>query len=84
MSIPRPGYDYCPSCHANDPAECFCRVHCAECGGRSNHTTAQHEQAARVMCRECDEVEVKDEDRVCPEGLSEQASYFTPDEGGQN
>ena len=55
---------------------------CAECGTLTNHSTAQHLDAQRVMCRECDAVEVHDEDRLCPECLSEQASYYEPDEGG--
>ena len=86
MSLPRPGYDYCPSCYGGPSGEheCLCSKYCRECGGLTNHTTAQHELAARVMCRECDLVEVHDEDRLCAECLSEQASYYEPDEGGSN
>ena len=84
MSLPRPGHDYCPSCYADDPAECFCRMHCAECGGRTNHTTKQHLAAMRVMCRECQAVPVKDEDELCGECLSALAEMYAPDEGGQD
>ena len=55
---------------------------CSICSTLTNHTTAQHEQAARVMCRACEEVEVHDEDQVCGECVSEQAEYYHPDEGG--
>ena len=57
---------------------------CAVCGTLTNHNTMQHEYAARVMCQACDEVEVHDEDQLCSECVSEQASYFVPDEGGSN
>lgn len=55
---------------------------CAECGTLTNHTTAQHQAAARILCIECHEVEVHDEDERCGECLSELAAYYEPDEGG--
>jgi len=58
-------------------------VNCAICTDPdSNHTTAQHEQAARVLCRECQAVPVKDEDDLCGECLSALAEMYAPDEGG--
>jgi len=76
-------YAHCEAC-GRSQYECLCRATCAECGILTNHTTAQHEQATQVMCRECDVVEVHDEDWLCAECLSQQASYYEPDEGGEN
>ena len=45
---------------------------CAECGTFTNHTTAQHELAARVMCQGCGVVPVQDEDRKCPECVQDE------------
>lgn len=85
MSLPRPGHDYCRTCWADDPMLCTCNRHyCQECRVQTNHTTAQHQLAERVMCRECNDVEVHDEASVCSECVSQRASYYTPDdEGGQ-
>jgi len=85
VSLPRPGHDYCPSCYGGPGGhyeECRCLKHCRECGGMTNHTTQQHQDAERIMCRECGDVEVKDEGMRCGECLSEMASYYEPDEGG--
>lgn len=76
-------YATCEAC-GRSQYECMCQETCSLCGIRTNHTTKQHFDAQRVMCRECDYVEVKDEDRVCPECASELASYYVPDEGGSN
>jgi hypothetical protein len=58
-------------------------MNCAHClDPSSNHTTAQHEQAERVMCYSCQENVVKDEEKMCPECLSDMAQYYVPDEGG--
>lgn len=71
----------CASCGKTEDW-CRCSTWCGVCGGDTNHTTAQHEDAGRVWCRSCLEVSVHDEDDLCPECLSEQASYYMPDEGG--
>lgn len=58
MSLPRPGYDYCPSCYGGPGGfheECRCSKRCAECGGLTNHTTAQHEAAMAPRCVDCDD-----------------------------
>jgi len=59
-------------------------VNCAICTDPSaNHTTEQHEQAARIVCYNCHDVYVKDEDEMCSECISEMAEYYTPDKGGE-
>lgn len=70
---------YCAS-GWHHPYYCLCPATCALCGISTNHSTAQHEQAACVMCHACDEVEVHDEDTLCSECVSEQAQHFVPDE----
>jgi hypothetical protein len=57
-------------------------MNCAICGCLSNHTTLMHMEADRLMCRNCDQVEVHDDDGLCAECLSELASSYVPDEGG--
>ncbi len=62
-------------------------MNCALCTDPdSNHTTVQHlaaqAESERVLCPECHEVEVKDEDERCGECLSEMAEMYHPDEGG--
>jgi hypothetical protein len=88
MSLPRPGYDYCPSCLAEAPDACRCSRYCAECRAVTNHSTRMHRDA-EDRCSEpgCDRpVEDGDESRRCrscqAEYLSELAEYYTPDEGG--
>ena len=66
---------------------------CALCLTLTNHTTAQHAEAeaALLQCRECERPVKDPEDRLCPacfseelgERLSELASYYYPEEGGQ-
>lgn len=65
------------------PYYCLCPTTCAICGISTNHSTKQHEDAMRVMCLECNDVEVHDEDVMCSECVSTMAEYYTPDEGGQ-
>ena len=67
-------YAHCEAC-GRSQYECLCRATCAECGIRTNHTTAQHLYAQRVMCRECDVVEVHDEDRLCPECIQDEWAW---------
>jgi protein-arginine kinase activator protein McsA len=66
---------------------------CAECGTLTNHTTAQHHEVEQEqrMCQECGEHEKMDSDpdtRICASCYSDEqstlASYYTPDEGGQD
>lgn len=37
-----------------------------------------------LMCHECEMVAVKDEDELCGECLSQLASYYHPEDGGQS
>lgn len=54
-------------------------MNCALClDPDSNHTTAQHESAARILCRDFRHIEVADEAERCGECLSAQAEYFEP------
>ena len=91
MSLPRPGYDYCPSCYAEGDDPCRCSKYCSECGGSTNHTTRQHEKAMQPTCVACHDVLVQDEDERCPECLAEywesrREQYYdnlAKEEGGQ-
>ena len=81
-------YAHCDACHKSQD-ECLCRETCSLCGIRTNHTTAQHEQAEAelLMCRECERPVRDPDDKLCPacmsEALSEMASYYYPEDGGQ-
>ena len=75
----------CASCGQREDW-CRCDKWCQVCGGDTNHTTRQHIDAMDtnpVLCRECHEGAVKDEDRTCGECLSEMAEMYAPDGGGE-